>query len=192
MNSASQPSDRRPRRILVWGATGSGKTTVARALGETLGLGVIEMDALFWETGWAETPLPAFREKVIAALGAQPHGWVSDGNYFRVRDILIPAADTIVWLKLPWRVSFWRLLRRTIARTLRREALWGTNRESLRNAFLSRESVLWWSIRRHREHRRNLARALADVPRHADVHVLASSRDVSAFIERTAHAYRDG
>ncbi len=176
-----------PRRILVWGATGSGKTTLTRRLADLLGLGVIEIDSLFWKPGWEEASPQEFRQKVLEAIARYPQGWVSDGNYFRVRDLLLPRADAIVWLKLPWRVSFWRLLRRTITRAWRADELWNSNRESWRTAFLSRDSILWWSIGHHREHRRHLAQALTEVPAGTPVYVLRSSRDVRSFTMAIAH-----
>jgi adenylate kinase family enzyme len=50
------------RRIAVWGVTGSGKTTLAQRLGETLGLGVVELDAIRHARGWDSTDWPEFRE----------------------------------------------------------------------------------------------------------------------------------
>ena len=41
-------------RISVVGTTGSGKTTLARALSAQLGLPYIEMDALNWQAGWRD------------------------------------------------------------------------------------------------------------------------------------------
>ena len=41
-------------RIAVVGTTGSGKTTLAKALAAQLGLAFIEMDALNWQTGWRD------------------------------------------------------------------------------------------------------------------------------------------
>ena len=47
-----------------------------------------------------------------------------------------------------------RLVRRTLWRTATRQELWGTgNRESWRNAFLSRQSILLWAWRTHERNR---------------------------------------
>lgn len=114
------------RRIVVRGATGSGKTTLTRRLGALLDLPVIELDALFWQPNWAETPAPEFREKVAAALAAAPAGWVCDGAYnSRLGGLVASRGDTLIWLHLPWRVSFWRLLKRTVGRARTREPMWG-------------------------------------------------------------------
>ena len=60
---------------------------------------------------------------------------------------MLEAADTVVWLDLPRREWVPRLLRRTIRRIVRREELWGGNRETIRNAFLRRDGLLRFAWR---------------------------------------------
>ncbi|WP_223871882.1 hypothetical protein [Candidatus Dactylopiibacterium carminicum] len=55
-------------------------------------------------------------------------------------------ATHIVWLNFGRATVFSRLLWRTLSRFLMRTELFNGNRESLRMAFLSRESVLLWSL----------------------------------------------
>ena len=170
------------KRIMVIGVTGSGKTTLSRRIAEKLGVPAIELDSLFHLPDWQETPRGEFRAKVAAALDAAPEGWVTDGNYSPVRDILLSRADTVVWLRLPWRVSFWRVLRRTVTRAWRREDLWNGNRESFRLSFLSRDSILLWSITHHQAHARNFRRDFASMPHNAELVELHSDREVEAFV----------
>ncbi len=42
--------------INIVGTSASGKPTFARQLGQKLGLAHIEMDDLFWQDDWQETP----------------------------------------------------------------------------------------------------------------------------------------
>jgi hypothetical protein len=112
----------------------------------------------------------------------EPTGWVCDGNYSSVREALLPRADVVVWLRPPFRVLFWRLLRRTITRGLRRELLWGTNRESLAKSLFTRDSVLWWAITSHRRRHRNIARDLARIDHRARVVQLWSDKDIARFL----------
>jgi hypothetical protein len=67
---------------------------------------------------------------------------------------VLERADVVVWLDLPRRVWLPRLIRRTIRRIVRREELWSGNRETFRNAFLSRDSLLLFALRNYPRRRR--------------------------------------
>jgi len=112
------------RRIVIYGATGSGKTTLARRLGEILGLGVIQLDAIRHDGAFDATPWDLMRQRVEELIASYPDGWVCEGNYSRLRDASLSRADTLISLDLPWRTSFSWLFKRTVCRALdRRTAL---------------------------------------------------------------------
>ena len=58
---------------------------------------------------------------------------------------------------MPFPLVLWRALTRTVRRVLRHEELFSGNRESLRMALFSRESILWWVLttfhRRRKQYR---------------------------------------
>jgi adenylate kinase family enzyme len=175
------------RRIVVWGVTGSGKTTLAKCLSERLGLPRIELDAVFWRPGWEETPDDEFRAGVQTALDAAADGWVLDGHYRRISDTYLSRADTLIWIHLPWRTSFWRLLQRTFGRAWTRESLYyeGGPRESWRLSFFSRESILWWSITRHRYSIERRRESIAQMPPSIRVYELRSAREVDSLLNQS-------
>lgn len=156
------------QRILVIGTTGSGKTTLARALAARLGLPHGEQDAWNHLPGWQEAPLGEFRARV-AAFTAQP-AWVMDGNYSKARDLGWTRADTLVWLDYPGQVVFVRLLTRTLRRSLTREELWNGNRERLYVQF-TRDGILAWFFRTHWKRRRETPQHIAGFPHLWVVHL---------------------
>jgi adenylate kinase family enzyme len=170
------------RRVVVYGPSGSGKTTVGRVLATRLQVPFVELDAVFHaRPGWQDLSRDEFRGEVTALLAACPDGWVFDGNYDHVRDLLLPRADSVVWLRLPFPVVYARLVARTLRRGYANAELWGGNRESLRQAFLSRDSMLLWGLTAWRPHHRAAARALATLP-HGPVYELRSRRAVRTFL----------
>jgi adenylate kinase family enzyme len=179
------------RRVVVYGPTGSGKTTVARRIGELLDLPVVELDAVFWRPNWEPTPADEFRPKALHTLGTHGRGWVCDGNYSMLRDAILPMADTVVWLRPPFLVAYWRLLRRTIARIRTKELLWGNNFESWRPAFLSRDSLLLFAIGHWRKHFKGVAQDLEEIPHRATVVKLRSSQQVEGFLASLATGAAD-
>lgn len=143
-------------RVAVIGTSCAGKTTFARALARVLNFPYIELDVLHWQPNWIERPDDEFRTLTAQALSQD--FWVADGNYAVVRDLVWSQATTVIWLNYSFSIVLWRALARTLRRALTREELFSGNRESLRMAFFSRESILWWVVstfhRRRQQYRR--------------------------------------
>lgn len=139
-------------RIIVIGTSGSGKSTLAAELARVLHLPRTELDALYWGPGWTQNPAEQFLADVqVAAKGER---WVIDGNYSAARDVLWPRATHIVWLNYSRPRVFTQVLRRTLQRAWSGAPLWAGNRESLRMAFLSKDSILLWSLKTFDKNRR--------------------------------------
>jgi hypothetical protein len=105
---AGKPSS--ARRISVVGASGSGKTFLARALAERLKVPHVELDALKFGPDGSERSEPDFMAAVTAA--ADRSAWVIDGHYRDVRATIWARADVIVWLNYSLRIISWRLVGR--------------------------------------------------------------------------------
>ena len=170
------------RRFVIWGPPGSGKSTLAQEISRRTGLPCIELDAIFWLPGWEQKPREEFRADVSATLNKYPDGWVCDGNQqSRLSDIVLPLADTVVWCGTPFPAAFWRLLKRTIARCWDGKLLWGTNRESWQQTFLSRDSLILYQLTHWRSYQRR-GRSLEEIPHHPSVIRLRSQKEVDAFL----------
>ncbi len=170
-------------RITVVGTSGSGKTTLARQLYQRLALTHIELDALHWLPGWQEAPLELLRSRVQGAVASG--SWTIDGNYSKVRDLVLSRADTLIWLDYSLAMIMGRVVRRTLKRTLTREKLWGGNREGLRQAFLSRDSIIWWALTTYKRRRSDYLKMLAS-PAYAHLTILHfhSPRQTRRWLEK--------
>jgi adenylate kinase family enzyme len=142
-------------RVVVIGTSCVGKTIFARSLAEALYCPHVELDALYWQPNWIPRPPDEFRELVAKELSQDC--WVTDGNYRVERYLIWSRATTVIWLNYSFPVVLWRALTRTIRRVLTKEELFSGNRESLRIAFFSRDSILWWVLttfhRRRKQYR---------------------------------------
>jgi adenylate kinase family enzyme len=156
------------RRVAVVGSPGAGKTTLARVLAYRLGVPHVELDAIFHLPDWQELPTDEFIETVSACTSSG--GWVVDGNYSRVRDVVWTRADAIVWLDFSRPVVMRRVASRTISRAVRREELWNGNREPWSNLWSwdPNRSIIAWAWR-YFDHRRTQIEAELHNPRWADV-----------------------
>jgi adenylate kinase family enzyme len=149
-------------RVSVVGTSGSGKSTLARLLADRLGVPWVELDAIFHQPGWQPLPAEQFRSRVAAAITG--HGWVVDGNYSTVRELVWSRADTVIWFDLPRHTVMRQILWRTIRRAALRAELWNGNRERWVNV-LSRDpqrSVVAWAWRTHQRNRHRYAAAASD------------------------------
>jgi adenylate kinase family enzyme len=148
------------RVAVIASASGNGKTTFGRALADRLGVPFFELDALHWGPNWTEATPAKLRAAVLPLV--EQEAWVIDGTYRgKLGDLVLESADTVVWLDLPMWVWLPRLLRRTVRRVVRGEELWNGNRESLRNVFLSRDSLLLYALKTNMRRRRAYPAELA-------------------------------
>jgi adenylate kinase family enzyme len=131
-------------RVLVYGVTGSGKTTLARKIAENTGLPWHSVDDLTWEPGWVGVP-PEEQRRRIAAICAGDR-WILDSGYSSWLDVVLARLEFIVALDYSrWR-TLARLTRRSLARATDHRTICNGNTETFRH-MLSRDSILAWHFR---------------------------------------------
>jgi adenylate kinase family enzyme len=139
----------RPRRVLVAGVSGAGKTTLAARIAVITGGAHTEIDSLFHGANWG--PRPEFLADV-GAFSAED-SWTTEWQYGAAREVLAERADLLVWLDLPFmRITLPRVILRTIRRRVHREELWNGNVERpLHTVFTDREHIVRWAISTRRK-----------------------------------------
>ena len=172
------------QRIAIIGSAGTGKSTLARRLGELTGLSVIHLDALYWGPGWVATPREEWDAIIAEAVSQEP--WIIDGNYGRTMEARLERADTVVFLDLPRVVYLWRVFKRWLRYR-------GRSRPDLAPGCpeqLSWEFVRWiWFYPK-----RSRPRVLDRIEGHSadtEVIVLRSQREIDRFLAGLA-AHGDG
>lgn len=162
-------------KILIIGCSCSGKSTLARTMGEKLGIPVIHLDQLWWKTGWETVTVEEFDSRLHLAMNADR--WIMDGNYKRTLPQRIAACDTIIYLDF----GRWECLRGMVQRVF---GSYGKVRPDMAPGCPERfdwDFVKWiWNFNRdHRDLNYSyLARA-----RHAKTIVLKSRKEVKAFLK---------
>lgn len=131
-------------RILVAGPSGVGKTMLCRQIGAALDIPVGNIDGLHWGPQW--TTRPEFAADVDRFTSGP--AWVIEWGYREVKPILRDRADLVVWLNHPRRTVVSRVVRRTVARRLRRVELWNGNLEPpLWTILTDHDHIVRWSWR---------------------------------------------
>lgn len=148
-------------RVAIAGVSGSGKSTLARQLASALDLPYTEIDGLHWGPDW--TPRPSFADEVRGLVAHDR--WITEWQYRRVRPLIIERATVLLWLDPPFRVTLWRVIRRTVRRRVRREVLWNGNLEpGLRHAVFHPEGIIRWAAMTRHKYRALIAQTLDERP----------------------------
>lgn len=104
-----------PYRLHILGASGSGTTTLGRALASQIGCPHFETDDYFWESTTPPFQKPRPREdrqtRLAAAL-AENTAWVLSGSLCGWGDHFIPLFDSVVFLTAPTEIRLARLQER--------------------------------------------------------------------------------
>lgn len=128
-------------RILVYGVTGSGKTTLAARLSKLTGIAWHSVDDLTWEPNWVAIDDEEQRRR-IEDICTRP-SWILDTAYGAWLDIPLPRTDLVVGLDYPRWFTFQRLLRRSLARVIDHHPICNGNYESVPKLF-AQDSILRW------------------------------------------------
>ncbi|CAM4063429.1 AAA family ATPase [Saccharibacillus endophyticus] len=89
------------RHIHIFGASGSGATTLGRALGERLPHAVLDGDDYFWAHKFDETRPPEERVKLLKANLKRHDRWILSGAVCGWGDAFKPEFDLVVFLYVP-------------------------------------------------------------------------------------------
>lgn len=83
-------------RIVIIGCGGAGKSTLAREMGEKLGIPVVHLDKLWWRPGWVSISREEF--DILHREAISEEQWILDGNFDRTIPERLARCDTAIYL----------------------------------------------------------------------------------------------
>ena len=167
-----------PDRVLVYGVTGSGKSTAAVRIGERTGHPVTLVDELTWLPGWV--PVEDERQRELIGEIVAEERWLLDSAYGAWRDVVLPRTQLVIGLDYPRWLSLARLVRRTVTRTITREPMCNGNVETWRKAH-ARDSIIVWHFQSFAR-KRSRMRKWATSPDGPDVLIFRRPRELEAWL----------
>ena len=91
------------KKIIVIGCPGSGKSTLSKKLHHKLGIPVIHLDMLYWNSDKTRVNKEDFDKKLEEVL--IDDSWIIDGNFRRTLELRIKESDTVIFLDEPSRIN---------------------------------------------------------------------------------------
>ncbi|WP_424969915.1 hypothetical protein [Dinoroseobacter sp. S76] len=99
------------QRVLVFGVSGGGKSTLSAAIEREYGLPHISIDRdIRWLPGW-QVRDRAEQRKLTEGFVAQDR-WVIDGTTVSTFDLRVPRADLAIWVRVSRARALWQLTKR--------------------------------------------------------------------------------
>jgi adenylate kinase family enzyme len=151
-------------RVVILGRGASGKSTLAKRLGEITGLPVVELDRIFWQPGL----LPTSREEWARAQDqlAANEGWIIDGDLGPL-DVVEPrlrVAEMVILLDFSLARCAWRAMRRSHERL----------------------DFWWWVLAYRWQSRPALLKTIANCAPTAELYIFRSPKALKRFVDELA------
>lgn len=104
--------DLAPKRIMIFGIPGSGKSTFSLKLSCLLNLPRFHLDKYFFVSGWQERNYEEFLQ--IQKELVDQDSWILDGNATRSFEIRFQRADTVIYFRFNRILCLWRIFKRLL------------------------------------------------------------------------------
>ncbi len=99
----SSVGDREDRlRTIIIGNSGSGKSWLAKRLGDASAQQITDLDDLHWLPGGHDIKRPRETAIELAAAAASAQSWIIEGVFGWLVEPVVHRATLLIWLDIPW------------------------------------------------------------------------------------------
>lgn len=170
-----------PKRIMIIGQPGFGKSTLAAQLGRITGLPVYHIDReVHWLPNWVERDRQE-KSRICAQIHALDK-WIFEGGHSPTWQERLARSDMLIWLDVSLWVRYWRVFKRTLK-------YYGRSRDDLPENCPERFewSFLYFIWRTRNTTRERIDLIYQQVPHEKPKYRLESVEDIDKFVELMAH-----
>lgn len=165
-------------RIVIFGFSGGGKSTLARKMGEILGIEPLHFDAIHWLPNWVESTVEYKQEKVKPVL--ERDRWIIEGNYRKIywQERLI-LADTIIFVDVNRFTCLWQAWQRS-------RIYKGKTRPDMGEGCIEKFDLEFakWVLFKGRKKRKKYLETMEFLKsKGKDTYILKSRKDINKFLE---------
>lgn len=90
------------KRVLIFGNSASGKSTLAKQLAHTHNLAHLDLDTIAWQATQPPSRMPIVdSKKHMTEFTQQNSNWAIEGCYADLLEIIAPQANEVIFLNLP-------------------------------------------------------------------------------------------
>lgn len=164
----------KPKRILIIGSPGAGKSTLARKLARILDLPLVYLDMIYHQVDHTVLSQVEFDKQLKTEL--EKPDWIMDGNYARTLSERQKKADLVIYLDYPTEICL-QGIRERIGKP-REDMPWETETE------LDPEFEEF--VRNFDQTKPELEEKLKS---HANVHIMHSRKEASEFLEEISRNF---
>lgn len=114
------------KKIAVFGKPGSGKSTLSKNLASATGIKLYALDSILYKANGEEVNRNSYHEAHDSILSSEE--WIIEGfgpmNSLDSFNRRLEAADTLIYIELPYSVAYWLVTKRLIKGLFRKPEGW--------------------------------------------------------------------
>lgn len=165
------------KKIMVFGKPGSGKSTLSKALAESIGVNLYQLDSIEFKKNGNKVDRVLYDEKHDGILSLD--SWIIDGfgpiDSFYQR---LSLADTLIYIELPYIISYWLVTKRFLKGLFAKPLGWPDGSSVLKGTLESYKVLKlcpqFWND--------DFMRKLEKISSNKTLHVIRSISELNGFI----------